>query len=211
MTWSTHIENVISKAHWIFFLIRRTFSTNIPISVKKQLYSSLVLPILTYCSPVWRPHLLKDITALERFHRRATKFIVNNPSLDYKTRLSNLHMLPILYILEIADIMFAIASFKNPSNHFDFHQLISFCEGNTRSCSSLKLKHRFSNNNKSRHSYFNRIPRLWNSFPHIDPNKCSLQIKNEIISHMTDHFYTHFDHNIPCTYHYLCPCSCCNP
>ena len=81
------------------------FSITSPTLTKKKLYQSLVLPILTYCSPVWRPFLLQDITALEKVQRRATKYIVNDSSLNYKDRLMKLNMLPLMYLLEIADII----------------------------------------------------------------------------------------------------------
>ncbi len=170
LSWRSHIDNIISKAYRIFFLIKRTFSISSPISVKKRLYQSLVLPVLTYCSPVWRPHLLKDISVLENVHRRAIKYIVNDSSLHYKDRLSKIQLLPLMYHLESADIMFLTLSIKNPCDHFDVNQFISFSSSRTRSSSSYKLKHCYTSNNLSRHSFFNRIPRLWNSLPPIDPS-----------------------------------------
>ena len=47
----------------------------------------LIRSQLTYCSQVWRPHLLKHIMSLERVQCRATKFILNDFSSDYKSRL----------------------------------------------------------------------------------------------------------------------------
>ena len=88
LSWSSHIETIIAKANRTLYLIKQTFSISSPIPTKKQLYLSLVLPLLTYCSPVWRPNQLKDITALERVQSRATKYILNDPALDYKARLS---------------------------------------------------------------------------------------------------------------------------
>ena len=54
-------------------LLQRTFSPSTPVSTKKQLYIALVRSQLSYCSPIWRPHLIKDIVSLERIQRRATK------------------------------------------------------------------------------------------------------------------------------------------
>ena len=78
---------------------------------RKKLYISLVCSQLIYCSQVWRPHLIKDISALERVQRRATKFILNDYSMDYKNRLLDLHILPLMYIYEINDIMFFVKSY----------------------------------------------------------------------------------------------------
>ena len=130
-------------------------------STKKRLYQSLIIPILTYCSPVWRLYSLRDICNLERVQSRATKYIVNDPSLNYRERLCKLQMLPLMFQLELADIF----TIKNPSNHFNILQSLTFSSSNTRSSSHLKLKHNFSTATVDRHSFFNCIPRQWNSLP----------------------------------------------
>ena len=69
------VYHVCSKAYRSLNLIRRTISTNSPVNLKKQLYISLVRSHLCYCSQIWRPNLIKDITNIERIQRKATKFI----------------------------------------------------------------------------------------------------------------------------------------
>ena len=86
LSWSIHYNHICSKAYAALNLIRRTITTS-SINVKKQLYLSLVRSQLTYCSQLWRPRLLKDITQLERVQRRATKYIVQDRNQDYKSRL----------------------------------------------------------------------------------------------------------------------------
>ena len=81
---TTHCEAIVSNAYKILGLIRRTFSTY-SIAAKKLLYLTLVRSRLTYCSQLWRPHLLKDICVVERVQRRATKYILNDYSSSYKT------------------------------------------------------------------------------------------------------------------------------
>ena len=89
---------ISSRAYRCLGLIRRSFSSYVPIKVKKLLYLSLVRSQLTYCSQVWRPRLIKDFTSLERIQRRATKFILNDFSSNYRDRLITLNLLPLLYL-----------------------------------------------------------------------------------------------------------------
>ena len=64
LLWSEHIKLITAKAYRSFHLIRRTFSSPSP-SLRLHLYLSLVRSQLCYCSQLWRPRLLKDITCLE--------------------------------------------------------------------------------------------------------------------------------------------------
>ena len=61
-----------------------------------------------------------------KVQRRATKFILSNYQSDYKTRLIQTGMLPLMYIYEIADILFFIKSIKNPSDKFDILNYTNF-------------------------------------------------------------------------------------
>ena len=115
LSWTKHYYNAITaKAYQSLGLIRRTFSPFIPTSIKKLLFISLVKSKLTYCSPVWRPHLIRDIKLLERIQRRATKYILNDFVSDYKSRLINLHLFPLMYSYELADVLLLVKNLKDP-------------------------------------------------------------------------------------------------
>ena len=86
--WSAHYNTITTKAYKTLGLIRRTFKT-ISINAKKQLYIALVKSQLLYCSQLWRPQLIKDITMLERIQRRATKYILNDYNSSYKSSYNN--------------------------------------------------------------------------------------------------------------------------
>ena len=125
----------------------------------------------------------QDILLLERVQRRATKFILGDYSMDYKSRLTNLKLLPLMYIYELTDILFAIKSFKTSTNNFDIFQHLQFNESRTRS-SNTKLCHKTSSNAISANSYFCRLPRLWNALPIID-----LTLSISVIKHKLNCFY----------------------
>ncbi len=77
-------------------LIRRTFSHCIPVHIKKYIYTALVKSQLLYGSQVWRPSLIRDIKSLERIQRRATKYVLNDYTSNYKERLVALNLLPLM-------------------------------------------------------------------------------------------------------------------
>ena len=63
-------------------------------SAKVKLYTSLIGSQVLYCSPVWRPYLIKDIKKLEQLQCRATEYILSDYICEYKTRLIHLRLLP---------------------------------------------------------------------------------------------------------------------
>ncbi len=141
---------------------RRSFRTA-TITLKKSLYISLVRSKLTYCCQVWRPSLLKDIKLLESVQCRATKWILNDYLSNYKSRLISLHLLPLMMSLEVYDITFFLKSLSSPSEAFNILDYVSFNSDRRTRSSHYSLNHKFSRTNISRHSYFLRFPRLWNS------------------------------------------------
>ena len=209
LSWDYHHRHVLSKAYSALGLLRRTFSKLHSPEIKKKLYLSIVRSQLMYCSTIWRPHLIKDIMLIEQLQRRATKFILNDYESDYFTRLTKLNLLPIMYHFELSDLMFAIKSLKSPTNNFDISKFISFCSGSTRSAVTGKLQHTMKSNNKLRHFYFSRLPRLWNALPPIDLALPISRHKQNIYRFMWSHFTSNFNPDNPCSFHLVCPCSKC--
>ena len=208
LSWSKHISSIVAKAYKTLALIRRTFHhSTTSVSVRKTLYMSLIRSQLTYCSPVWRPHLIEDINILEKVQRRATKWILRDYSSDYKVRLTTLNMLPLMMTYEIYDISFFLKSLTSPSPAFNILDYVQFNPSPTRT-HDHKLCTRYSRTNKSRHFYFSRLPRLWNALPTSDLLSMSnvKAVITSITSLFFNHFHDHFNSSLPCTFHYQCPC-----
>ena len=211
LSWSDHIATACTKAYKSLYLIRRTLSNlPSPSSIKLHLYKSLVRSKLSYCSQLWRPQLLRDIICLERVQRRATKFILNDFSSNYKSRLISLNLLPLMYWYELQDLMFLVKCLKDPPDNFDILSHISFLSSCTRASSSKKLKHNLCHTTTTRHFYFNRVVHLWNAIPAVDTSQSYYIIKRQLSSFLWDHFQSHFDPNSPCSFHFRCPCSSCS-
>ena len=210
--WSAHYDLLCSRAYKILGLLRRVFNNVFAIAAKKHLYISLVRSQLTYCSVVWRPHLIKDITTLEKIQRRASKYILSDFSSDYKSRLTSLNMLPLMMQLELYDILLFIKTLKYPSESFNILDFVSFCSGSSRSAAHLKLQLSPANRstNRIRHFYFSRLPRLWNYLPTINLEKSVMSIKSDITAFFWSRFKQTFDPSRPFTYHAVCPCARCS-
>ena len=190
-------------------LIRRSFSDTLSVFNKKSLYISLVRSHLLYCSVIWRPHLSKDIKLLERVQRRASKYLLNDYSSDYKSRLISLKLLPLSMVMELNDILFFLKSLRSPTSAFDILDYVSFCSSNTRSSSSHKLNHSRCSSTLSSHFYFKRLPRLWNCLPVFDQNISTSATISLIKDYFWTYFLEHYNPADPCSFHVSCPCTNC--
>ena len=211
LSWSQHYSIIVSKAYNTLHFLRRTISSHHSVRTKLILYTSLIRTRLTYCSQVWRPHLLKDIQTLERVQRRCTKFILNDYHSNYKDRLIFLKLLPLSLWLELLDLTFLLICLKFPQEHFDIFQYVQFVSSTTRSSSHSKLKCLLpqSSNNHLNFIYFNRVVKLWNALPEMDLELSIFCLKKKLKSFFWNHFSAKFNPDSPCTWHYLCPCSTC--
>ena len=153
----------------------------------------------------------KDIVCLEKVQRRATKYILSDFSTDYKSRLRSLHLLPLMYWLELQDLIFLVKSIKDPPDNCDISSYVTFSHSTTRASYLNHLQHNFCHSSTVHHFYFNRVVSLWNSLvSHIDLSLSTSSIKRHIISVLWDHFLSNFDPHNPCSFHYICPCSSCS-
>lgn len=66
LTFSVHIDSIISRiSQIIYLLIRSTLDFNDPACCFKILYVALVWPLLKYASIIWSPTSIRGITRLE--------------------------------------------------------------------------------------------------------------------------------------------------
>jgi len=153
---------------------------------------------------------MKDILVIEQVQRCATKYILNDHISCYKTQLIKLRLLPLMYLFELQDILFAIKSIKIPTDQFNITNYIGFSSASSRLDSSNKLTFPHHLNNISQHSYFHHLPSLWSAMPVFDLNMSFCPLKSKLKKYLWEHFLSNFDVNNNYTLHYLCPCSRCH-
>ena len=129
----SHLNCITSKAFKVLLLLHSSISAHHSPKSKPVLYLSLAQPQIAYCSHLWHPHTIRDMCFLERIQWKATKFILNDYSSDNRQRLVTLNLRPISLWLELKDILFIIACFKNPRDHFNIFKYIQFVTSSTRS------------------------------------------------------------------------------
>ncbi len=149
LDWSNHYSLICSKAYGALNLIRRTVKSNT--SNKKNLCTTPVRSHLSYCSQLWRPLHFKNITKLEQVQRRATKYILCDYSSWYKQRLTTLGLLPLMYWLELRDLLFLVKNHKQPQDNFNIRDHVRFVTTSTRLGSNHKLYHNLTRSKKARH------------------------------------------------------------
>ena len=89
LSWTAHIDSVCSKAKRQVGLLHRQFHNASP-TCKDQLYKSLVLPILDYCSSLWDPNYATHVSKLESVQKFAARFVTGRWSDNYDSLLSHL-------------------------------------------------------------------------------------------------------------------------
>ena len=94
------------------------------------------------------------------------------------------HILSVMYMYEVADILFLIKSVRNLTSSFKINNYITFYAGLSRLAKAHKLQHSYMvlTTSPDMYSYLNRIPQLWNSLPMINLKTTLLtQSKNKLI------------------------------
>jgi len=114
---------------------------------------------------------------VERIQCEATKHILNDYESSYKSRLEQLHLLPLMYTYELNGVMFLVKCLKQPSDNLKIHHHITFATSSTRFGNSNKLVHPKSSSSAQQHFCFNRIVKLWNHLPLIDMSLSIHQLK----------------------------------
>ena len=88
LSWSQHIETICCKARKLLGLIYRRYFHHTDIPTFLRLYVSLVRPHLETAAPIWSPHHLQDIHALESVQKFALRLCSKRRNSDYCELLS---------------------------------------------------------------------------------------------------------------------------
>ena len=122
LTWKKQVNEQTVKANKILGLgyIRRNTLSIKNTAARRALYLALVRSHFGYATQIWSPQSVELISKLERTQRRATKYILNLPfstTVDYKTRLQSLNLLPVTYWHQYLDLIVVLQNYTWFSNN----------------------------------------------------------------------------------------------
>ena len=81
ISWSNHVNITVNKANKVLGLLKRSVGGKNR-EIISTLYKTLVRLIVKYACPVWSPHLIKDIVAIEKVQRRASRIALGHKPQD---------------------------------------------------------------------------------------------------------------------------------
>ena len=218
MTWDHHIRSKVSKANQLLGMIKRSIGPNVPTHPKQLLYSTLIKTTILYASVIWAANRHYQ-NFIESVQRRATKYILNDYSSDYRSRLLKLKMVPLGYIKEIADACFLYKCLHGYCN-ININDFVNFYDNSasrTRAANQhLLLIPRNIKTQNFASFYTNRITYQWNSIPNsvrclIPSNKHIAAFKRNIRDYYVGLTRTKFDVDDACTWTTCCRCPKCRP
>lgn len=181
LSFESHIDRICRNAYFMSNSIIKCFVTKSS-TFKLRLFDIYVMPLITYCMPIWKPVKLLLTKKLEKIFKRFTKRILPL-DIKYSDRLKTLNRIIIhdysLY-LDLILIHNILYIFDSPLRNI----IISPQHHRSRR-HRLNLIVPFSSS-ASRHSYVTvRSIKLWNSLPnHIKYQTTIETFKTSLLAHL---------------------------
>ena len=156
------VNYVVKKANRIRGTIRRTYTDKSMKNIK-NLYITLVRPIIENCQQAWCPHLQKDIDKLESVQRRATKMITGISKLPYYLRLRKCGLLSLQDKKKKAD-MLEVFNIINGFTYIDTKRIFELIHIPRPGRHKSIVRHH--SRLDARHKFFSqRVIKPWNTLP----------------------------------------------
>ena len=128
LNWTSHANNSASEALKALYCIKRNLSPTTTMNNRKNAYKSYVVPIVSYASSVWKPSK-QDLATLEKGQQRATKWILGNKQIPYKSRLTTLQILPLSLYQEM-HVLLLFANILRGKTDLEWWRFIEITESN---------------------------------------------------------------------------------
>ena len=160
---SLHCQELCTRAHALLSVLFRAFGY-----MDKRpfllIYRALVRPRLEYACQAWSPHLVRDITLLERVQRRATRMVSGLTGYSYEDRLRYLSLQTLQTRRRRADLIL-VYQLLHGLVDFDWRHLFTLADNTRTRGHELKLAKFRARLEVRRHSFCYRVVNSWNALP----------------------------------------------
>ena len=162
-SYSEHCNNMILKATRTCGMIRHIFPSGHR-SLLWPAFQVYVLPILSYCSPLWSPFLKRVFDAVEVVQRAFTKRICGLKNLSYNDRLHELGALTLSNRRTLTDLVTGYKYHHDLINCLPSDVGLETATSSTRGC-DIQLKKKHSVNRSCANLFPFRAASTWNKLP----------------------------------------------
>ena len=103
LKWADHIRAACNKAIGVLCLLKRS-SPLLTMSVKLNLFKSMIIPVLIYGSSCWYANI-DNLKSLENVQKRALKWVCSDRNSTYKELLLKAGKLPLSLYMQLQDLL----------------------------------------------------------------------------------------------------------
>ena len=122
MSWSAHVNARLKKSNRVLHALRENVVLKVKTFIKLGLYKSLVSPVLLFgmnCVQMTKT----DLQNIEKFQRRAVKWITSQLEGQYLTSLQLLNILPLPMYMQLNDLLTFSKFFHEKPDGVEFSEL----------------------------------------------------------------------------------------
>jgi len=185
LSFSEHCHKISNKGFSRVNMLLRCFHSR-DRELQIRLFNAFVRPILEYASSVWSPHLVQDVTVIERVQKHFTKCLRGLHNKSYTERLSILNQSSLKARRTRADLIFLYKIIHglvdvNLKKLFTLSADVTVCNRTLRG-HALKLQRPKPRTDMLKFDYVYRVIDDWNALPVAIAEAMSLSIFKQKLS-----------------------------
>ena len=164
LKWADHTRAACNKAIGVLCLLKRS-SPLLNMSVKLNLFKSMIIPVLIYGSSCWYSNI-DNLKSLENVQKRALKWVCSDRKSTYKELLLKAGILSMSLHMQLQDLL-TLSKCMTGYFDIDFNPCLCLkkCTLDIRSSHDVRFDHRKPRESQSEQSFFFHTGALVNRLP----------------------------------------------
>ena len=199
LKWHEHIAEKCPKALSVLMMIKRNCG-KITLDCKKNIYKTIVLPILSYGSPCWFSSV-DGLKRLERVQNYAVIWMIGKS--NYKSGLLSSNLLPIALYLQLSDLL-TLSNFMNGQYDLTNENFVLLLSPNreTRYSSTMHFVVPLVRRALSETNFWIRCPKLVNRLPTSFDFFQPIGVKARLLRFSWNYFRNTYDPDVTHTWRF---------